>query len=79
MMEDHIIPFLRMWGVGCGFYGEQGGESLHKTINSMGRNYTCIKNDLAQLKYVMNNHLASTNPRAASIRVVKQARKRKST
>ena len=24
MMEDHLVPFLRKWKLGCGFYGEQG-------------------------------------------------------
>ena len=45
MLEDHIIPFLKKWQVGCGFYGEQGGESIHKAINSMKKNYSNIKCD----------------------------------
>ena len=25
MIEEHIIPFVNHWKVGCGFYGEQRG------------------------------------------------------
>lgn len=24
MLEEHMIPFLEKWKLGCGFYGEQG-------------------------------------------------------
>ena len=24
MLEDHVIPFIKKWHVGCGFYGETG-------------------------------------------------------
>ena len=44
MLEDHIIPFVQRWHSSCGFYGEQGGESLHKIINNMKLNYKHIKN-----------------------------------
>lgn len=29
MLEDHVIPFLTKWGVGLGFLGEHGAESIH--------------------------------------------------
>ena len=64
MVEDHIIPFLMRWRVDCGFYGEQDGESIHKTINTMKRNCSNIKTDIDHLKYIMNCHLASAHPTA---------------
>ena len=24
MLEEHVVPFLKKWKLGCGFYGEQG-------------------------------------------------------
>ena len=24
MLEEHMVPFLQKWQLGCGFYGEQG-------------------------------------------------------
>lgn len=29
ILEEHVVRFLRKWGVGCGFLGEQGAESIH--------------------------------------------------
>ena len=34
MLEDHMIPFLSKWHYACDMYGEQGGESIHKSIKS---------------------------------------------
>ena len=65
MVEDHVTPFIRRWGTACGFYGEQGGETIHRTINNMKRNYNCMPKDLEWLKYIMVNHLTATNPNAA--------------
>lgn len=79
ILEDHVVPFIRRCGVGSGFYGEQGGESIHKTINSMKHNYSNIKNPCERLKYIMCNHLAATNPNASSKRVVKKKRNLKRT
>ena len=62
------------WPVGCGFYGEQGGESIHKMLNTMKRNYSNVKKDTGRLKYTMNCHLASTNPNAHVTRVEKKSR-----
>ena len=53
ILEDHVVPFIRRYGVGSGFYGEQGGESIHKTINAMKHNYSNIKNACERLKYIM--------------------------
>ena len=75
MLEDHVIPFLQKWGAPCGFYGEQGGESIHKTINSMKHNYSNVRNNVERLTYVMHNHLAATNPNAGAKRVTKKKRK----
>ena len=35
MLEDHALEFIREWGVGFGFYAEQGGESIHAEFNSL--------------------------------------------
>ena len=75
MLEDHVNPFLQKWGAPCGFYGEQGGESIHKTINSMKHNYRNVRNNVERLTYVMRNHLAATNPNADAKRVTKKKRR----
>ena len=64
-----MIPFILEWKVGCVFFGEQGGESIHASINTMKRNYSNIKKGTGQLRY-----MASTNPNARVQRVSKKKR-----
>ena len=67
MLEDHIVPFIKKWKVGLGFYGEQGGESLHHQFKQMKNRYKNIKKPLECLRYMMNQHLSSANPEAQSL------------
>ena len=53
IMEEHIVPFIQRWKVGCGFLGEQGAESVHKYFNILERTYTCVPDKLARLKQKM--------------------------
>ena len=79
MLEDHTIPFIRKWRVGLGFYGEQGGESLHQQFKQMHNRYKNIKKPLECLRYMMNQHLSNANPMSLSLRpiVKKRCLKRK--
>ena len=43
LLEDHIIPFIQMWGKGMETFGEQGGEKLHRIFNNIERNTNCRK------------------------------------
>ena len=62
MLEDHIVPFIRKWQVGCGFYGEQGGESLHQAFNRMKDRYTSIKDPVERVRYMMKQHYLTAFP-----------------
>ena len=53
ILEDHVIPFLEIWHAGCGFYGEQVGESLHAIFNKKKAQYHTIKNDCTRLTYLI--------------------------
>ena len=53
MLEDHVVPFLRLWRVGFGFHGEQGAESLHATFNKITRSYLAIPDRVQRLKCVL--------------------------
>ena len=64
MLEDHVIEFLTQWRAGLGFYGEQGGESIHAEISRMTNRYSSIRNPVDRLKYTMNQHLLTTFPKA---------------
>ena len=62
MLEDHMIPFLQEWHVGCGFHGEQGAESLHALIHRVGRSYTSIKNPVERLRSIIKEHHLQSSP-----------------
>ena len=36
MLEEHMVPFLKKWKLGCGFYGEQGKLLFQMTENKTG-------------------------------------------
>lgn len=74
MVEDHILPFLSRWRVGCGFLGEQGGESIHSRMNIMGKRYDNIRNRAKRLEYLMNCHLSQVNPESRANKVAKKKR-----
>ena len=75
MLEDHVVPFISRWHVGCGFYDEQrGGGSIDASINTKKGRFKTIKNYNERLKYIMNCHLSSTNPNCCSKRDVKKKR-----
>ena len=35
MLEDHLIPWVKRWRIGCGCMGEQGAESLHAALTTL--------------------------------------------
>ena len=62
ILEDHVVPFMRRWGVGCGFLGEQGAESIHAYFNALERTYASIPDRLQRLKQKMVEHYLHTAP-----------------
>ena len=49
ILEDHTVPFIRRFHGACGFYGEQGGESIHAIFNK--------KKKICVLKYQDESHV----------------------
>lgn len=62
MLEDHVIPFLTEWGVGLGFLGEHGAESIHARFNILRRNFIKIPNPTRRLHAIMEEHLLQVCP-----------------
>ena len=75
MVEDHIVPFLRRWKTGCGFYGEQGGESIHHEFKRMKERYSNIKCPTDRLKYLLTQHLLTAFPKAQELKPIIKKRK----
>ena len=68
MLEDHVIPFLKKLRYALGFYGEQGGESLHHEFKAMKNRYKNIRKPVECLTYMMNQHLSNLNPESQTLR-----------
>ena len=56
MMEDHVVPWLRKFGVGFGLMGEQGAESIHAAINGIKKAYTNIPDRVSRLQCILREH-----------------------
>ena len=50
---DHTVSFIKQWGTGFGFIGEQGGESVHTEFNSLERVYNNIPNRVDRLYHMV--------------------------
>ena len=56
ILEDHVVPFLRRWKAGFGFFGEQGIKSLHAAFNKIACSYSAITNRVKRLKSIVREH-----------------------
>jgi len=79
IMEEHILPFMEKWNVGCGLMGEQGAESIHAYFNTLDRTYSSIPDRLTRLRQkVKEQHLHTTPANIAACPVpVKRQRQGK--
>ena len=64
IMEDHMVPFIEKWKLGCGFYGEQGAEGIHREFNIIAANHTGINDPVMRLKSMLKRHHINTFPKA---------------
>ena len=62
ILEQHVVPWIEKWGFGMGLLGEQGGESLHATFNTLQENSRGIQNNLDRLMSVMREHHMAISP-----------------
>jgi hypothetical protein len=62
MLEDHIVPFLQKWGVGLGFLGEHGAESIHARFNALRRSFIRFPDRTKKLYSMMKEHLLQVCP-----------------
>ena len=67
MLWKHVTDFMTFTGYGLGKYAEQGGEQLHKHINSITRRMQGVQKgkkepEVTLLLSVMEEHIISTDP-----------------
>ena len=73
ILEDQVVEFLTANKAGLGFLGEQGGESIHKKFNKLGKD-VCLANSLQRLRAMMKEHHRQTFP--ANIAAAPKSKKR---
>ena len=42
MLEEHVVPFIRKQKFPLGFFGEQGGESIHHDFVSLAETFSRV-------------------------------------
>lgn len=62
MLEEHTVPFIRKWKFPLGFFGEQGGESIHHEFVGLAAQFVHVKPDTSRLKKMLEEHYIKINP-----------------
>ena len=78
LLEFHVVPSIRRFGVGLGMLGEQGAESIHAEFNLLAREFDHVVRELDRLKMVVKQHLLTTLPQhRAKVPAIKHRQRRK--
>jgi len=67
ILWKHVTGFMKATWYGLGKFAEQGGEQLHRHINSIKKRAQGVQRgkedpELSLLLYVMEEHIISTDP-----------------
>ena len=63
MLEGHVIPFMRKWHFPLGFFGDQGGESIHKDFAQFASTFSHVKPVTSRLKKMLQEHHLVVQPK----------------
>ena len=74
MLENHACDFIKKWGVGFGFYGEQGGESVHALFNQYYKTYQSLRPKTKRLTSIMEHHYLNLYPKIKELKPVSRKR-----
>ncbi|XP_078374945.1 uncharacterized protein LOC144658426 [Oculina patagonica] len=66
MLEDHVVPFIRKWKFPLGFFGEQGGESIHHEFKLFENTNISVKPAFERLKKMLEQHYV-VNPKGREL------------
>jgi len=62
MLEDHIVSFVRKWKFPCGFFGEQGGESIHHEFVALENRFNNVHPVTKRYKGMLERHFTYVYP-----------------
>ncbi|XP_071944865.1 uncharacterized protein [Antedon mediterranea] len=72
LLEHHVCSWIAEWGLGLGFHGEQGGESMHAQLNTIMRDIRGTTDRVQILQSAMKSHWVKTSPRMLAARPEKK-------
>ena len=67
MLEDHVVSFIQKWHFPLGFFGEQGGESIHHKFVDLAATFACVHPATERLKRMLEEHFVVVHPRNREI------------
>ena len=74
MLEDHVINFIRRWHFPLGFFGEQGGQSIHHEFVEFANDFHHVHPATDRLKGMLERHYTVVEPENREIIPVKKPR-----
>lgn len=67
MLEDHVVPFIKKWKFPLGFFGEQGGESIHHEFKIFEQTNISVKPASERLKKMLEQHYVVVSPKGREL------------
>ena len=62
------MEWIRSRSVGFGLLGEQGVESIHSRLNTLGRTFVPLAKGVERLRCQMEEHFIHINPQSVAAR-----------
>ena len=62
LLESHVVPSMRQFGVGLVMLGKQGGEGIHAKFNLLSSMFRSVVWELDRLEMVVKQHCLTTLP-----------------
>ena len=75
-LDHHCLEALSRWKIGLGVMGEQGGEQLHASINTLERQVRGIQQKEQRFKALLVAHLCITAPKVVAATPVPVAKRK---
>ncbi|GFN79524.1 amine oxidase [Plakobranchus ocellatus] len=66
ILEKHCIPWMKKYGFGMAFHGEQGGELIHASVAKLERRAAAIRNKETHLKTILKSQHMQTSTQLLS-------------
>ena len=79
ILEDHMLEWATTYQAGCGLMGEQGAESIHAKFNTLKRTYSGVRNPIAQLKSILQEHYLNISPHLSAAVPPPEKKRKKNT